>query len=96
MLAKGYDSFIVQRDQGCFISPRNSVFLAKAGTGDVLSGLISGLLAQGFTALDGTCFAVSLHSLVAQHLRYELKPETMISHVGAILNRIDSVSRDVL
>ena len=35
--------------------------LAKAGTGDVLAGMVGALLAQGFDAFDASCLAVYLH-----------------------------------
>ncbi|MEP1018569.1 ADP-dependent NAD(P)H-hydrate dehydratase, partial [Maribacter dokdonensis] len=35
--------------------------MATAGTGDVLTGVITGLLAQGYPALDASIFGVYLH-----------------------------------
>lgn len=39
--------------------------LATAGSGDVLTGIITGLLAQGYTSLDASCLGVHLHGLAA-------------------------------
>ena len=37
--------------------------MATAGTGDVLTGIITGLLAQGLSAWDAACAGVYLHGL---------------------------------
>jgi len=37
--------------------------MATGGSGDVLTGLVAGLLAQGLTPFDATCLAVHLHGL---------------------------------
>ncbi len=42
--------------------------LASAGTGDVLSGMIGGLLAQGYTPLESAFVAVYVHGLAADRL----------------------------
>jgi hydroxyethylthiazole kinase-like uncharacterized protein yjeF len=39
--------------------------LAKGGTGDVLTGIIAGLLAQGFNAFEAGKYGVYLHGLAA-------------------------------
>ena len=46
-----------------FVNPTGNPGMATGGTGDVLTGLIAGLLAQGLDALDATVLAVYLHGL---------------------------------
>lgn len=41
-------------------------WLATAGSGDVLAGLITGLLARGLPAFDAACLAVRLHAATAR------------------------------
>lgn len=96
VLAKGYDTIIAQKSEELLISSSNSPFLAKAGTGDILAGLISGLSAQGFSPLEACRCAVYLHCLIAKKLRFRLGPESMLRAIGAALNHIDSLNRDVL
>lgn len=48
-----------------FINTSGNPALATAGTGDVLSGIISGLVAQGYEALNAAVFGVYLHGRTA-------------------------------
>jgi hydroxyethylthiazole kinase-like uncharacterized protein yjeF len=50
------------------ISTRGGPLLAVAGTGDVLAGVIGGLLAQGVRARDAACLGVWLHGAAADAL----------------------------
>jgi NAD(P)H-hydrate epimerase len=46
-----------------FVNPTGNPGMATGGTGDVLTGVIAGLLAQGFDALDAAVLGVYLHGL---------------------------------
>jgi NAD(P)H-hydrate repair Nnr-like enzyme with NAD(P)H-hydrate dehydratase domain len=43
---------LISQGKKLFVNPYGSAKLSKGGSGDVLSGLISALLAQGYSALD--------------------------------------------
>ena len=58
---KGQDTVIAQGDKTETISKGTAV-LSKAGTGDVLAGLIGGFLAQGMDTLDACVLGVSVHA----------------------------------
>lgn len=47
--------------EGCYANASGNPGMATAGSGDVLSGLIGALLAQGMTCFDAACLAVSVH-----------------------------------
>lgn len=46
-----------------FINPTGNSALAKAGTGDVLTGMIAGFCAQGVSSINAACLGVYLHGL---------------------------------
>jgi NAD(P)H-hydrate epimerase len=54
---------LVASGTAVFVNPTGNPGMATGGTGDVLTGLIAGLLAQGLDALDATVAAVYLHGL---------------------------------
>jgi len=62
IVAKGATTYIAGRGE-FFESNKATPALAKAGTGDVLSGIISSLLAQGMPAMDAALLGVEIHSL---------------------------------
>ncbi len=64
VLLKGYRSIIGYENRCMVINSGNSA-LAKAGTGDVLTGMIGGLLAQGLDTLPGAATAAYIHGRMA-------------------------------
>ena len=60
VLIKGANSITVYLDK-FYINTTGNPGMATAGSGDVLTGIISGLLAQGYESLAATIFGVYLH-----------------------------------
>jgi NAD(P)H-hydrate epimerase len=63
VVLKGAPTVISSADGRIWINPTGNAGLATGGTGDVLSGLIGGLLAQGLRADDAAIAAVYVHGL---------------------------------
>ncbi len=83
VLLKGPDTTIADHHGRLAINANGSPFLATAGSGDVLAGIIGGLLAQGTRALDAAMMGCWLHAeaggrsppgLVAEDLATSLPP----------------------
>ncbi|HRF73991.1 MAG TPA: NAD(P)H-hydrate dehydratase, partial [Accumulibacter sp.] len=65
VVVKGCGSIVATPDGRCFVNTTGNPGLASAGTGDVLSGLIVALLAQGWPALEALLAGVHLHGTAA-------------------------------
>jgi NAD(P)H-hydrate epimerase len=61
VLLKGADSLVARPDGQVWISPGATSALAKGGTGDVLSGLIASLLAQGLVPWQAALLGAQVH-----------------------------------
>lgn len=62
VVLKGDDTLVVEPDGRVAISGGNSPALATAGSGDVLTGAIAALLAEGLEAFDAAALGVQLHA----------------------------------
>ncbi len=68
--------------------------MAAAGSGDVLAGLVTGLLAQGITSEEAAISGVYLHGLAGDMTAEELTQEAMTA--GDIISQIPSAIRTCL
>ena len=53
--------------------------MATAGSGDVLTGMLTGLRAQGYSAVEATCLGVFLHGLQGDRVAKKMGMERLIA-----------------
>lgn len=85
LLLKGANS-IIARNQKIFLNTFGSVALAKGGSGDVLSGMIGALLAQGYDGLNAAITASIAHALAGdlESCSYALTPQKIIANLAKL------------
>jgi len=72
VVLKGHQSIVASPQGQCQVNTTGNVALASAGTGDVLTGLIASLLAQGFAPAIAVPAGVWLHGAAADVLARRL------------------------
>jgi hydroxyethylthiazole kinase-like uncharacterized protein yjeF len=79
IVLKGAYTVIATTDGHCRVSPFANPGLASAGTGDVLAGVIAGLVAQGLTPFDAASLGVYLHGAAGEAVSNEMGDTGMIA-----------------
>ena len=79
VVLKGARTVVAAPDGRAAVAPFENPALATAGTGDVLAGVIGGLLAQGVAPFEAACLGVYLHGAAAARLSERLGDAGLIA-----------------
>jgi len=79
LVLKGARTVIAGPDGNVAICPTGNPGMATAGTGDVLTGMIVGLLAQGVSAWEAACTATYFHGLAGDLAAQQLGQPGMLA-----------------
>lgn len=79
VVLKGAHTVIALPNGTAILSPFANPGLATAGTGDVLAGVISGLISQGMSPADAAALGVFLHGSAAERVKNELGDMGMVA-----------------
>ena len=85
IVLKGSDTVIAEPGGRAVINSNAPATLATAGSGDVLTGMILGLLAQGLDPFNAACAATWLHGEVANAFGQGLVAEDLLDALPGVL-----------
>jgi len=91
LVLKGYRTLISTPKGEVFINPTGNPGMASGGTGDVLTGMIGGLISQGFEILPSLQIAVYLHGLAGDKVISEKGEKSLVA--TEIIEKIPTLLR---
>ncbi len=94
VVLKGVRTVVAAPDGRVCVNPTGNPGLARGGSGDVLAGMMSALLACGLSACEAAACAVWLHGAAAdraarQKGEYGMLPQDIFAHLGQIFAEND-------
>lgn len=79
IILKGHYTAIVTPEGMCWYNLTGNAGMATGGSGDVLTGIITGMLAQGYTSYEASILGVYLHGLAGDIAAEKMSQEAMIA-----------------
>lgn len=79
IVVKGANTMICLPDGNCYFNSTGNAGMAKGGSGDILTGLITGLIARGYSSSKAAIIGVYLHGLAGDLVASVLGQEAMNS-----------------
>jgi NAD(P)H-hydrate repair Nnr-like enzyme with NAD(P)H-hydrate dehydratase domain len=82
---KGPDTLVASPDGRLGFAPPAPPWLASAGTGDVLAGIIASMRARGLEPFDAACAGVWLHGRAADFAGPQMIADDLVEAISSIL-----------
>ena len=86
-------TLVAKDNEQLFLNLTGNCSMAKAGSGDVLCGIVCGILAQGASPYDGACLGVYLHGMAGDMAmeskgKYSVLAGDIVENIGEVLKQI--------
>lgn len=89
IILKGHHTSITTPDQQTFFNSTGNAGMAKGGSGDVLTGILTALLSQGYTPVEAAKLGVYLHGWAGDFAAATFSKEAMLpSHLIGCLSNV--------
>jgi hydroxyethylthiazole kinase-like uncharacterized protein yjeF len=85
---KGADTLVASPDGRLGFRPPAPAYLASAGTGDVLSGIIAALRARQMDAFDASCAAVWIHARAAELAGAQMIADDLVRKIPQVIGSL--------
>lgn len=94
IILKGHHTLIALPDEKSFFNSTGNAGMAKGGSGDVLTGVITALLAQGYPAADAAILGVYFHGLAGDFAAQASSQEAMtasdlVTHLADVFLKLN-------
>lgn len=86
IVLKGARSIVAAPDGQIYVNPTGNPGMASGGMGDVLTGIIAGLITQGYEPGDAACIGTYLHGAAGDSLAGEESPIGFLA--GQVIERL--------
>lgn len=93
VILKGHYTAICTPQGRVLFCPRGNAGMATAGSGDVLTGILTGLFAQGYTPGETATLGVWLHAAAGDHAAAEMGEECMLA--GDIVTHLKDAFKEL-
>ena len=87
---KGPDTLVAAPDGRLGFAPPAPPWLASAGTGDVLAGMIAALRARGLAGFEAACAAVWLHGRAAEIAGPRMIADDLVQAISGAFDQLDA------
>lgn len=86
-------TIVAKNGKKVYLNLSGNAAMAKAGSGDVLTGIIAGIVGQGVSAFDAACLGVYLHGLAGDVARdqegsYSVLASDIINGISSVLKKL--------